>query len=475
MSANQSVTRAVVLAAGRGSRLESERPKPLERVLGLPLLSRTLHTLRRGGVDEAYVVVGYQADQVRRGMEGWIPDGLRVHWVENPDWQEPNGLSVLAAAELVDGPFLLTMTDHVFSPEAVRALIRGGTCGGVNLAVDYDLAGVLDMDDATKVRVRDGRIQDIGKELDEYQAVDTGVFLASPALFDAIRRSARDGDASLSGGVRRLASAGAAGVTDIGDLTWQDVDTPRDRVEARRRLLFSLRKETDGPVARYFNRPLSGLITSVLVRTSVTANQVSVSTLIMSVVGAVLASTGSYTGFLAAAVLFQLASVVDGVDGEIAKLKFMESERGEWIDTLCDNLGYLAFLTGLLVGTWRGGYPDIYLHAGALGLVAAGASIANLTLTVSREQSSGSFLAVEYGYEEGTGIGSRIMRVLHFLGKRDFLAFFALLLAALGRLPLALALFGAGATVFLFPATLKANLTSWARQRRSAVVSSSEA
>jgi 1L-myo-inositol 1-phosphate cytidylyltransferase / CDP-L-myo-inositol myo-inositolphosphotransferase len=466
--AAEPVTQALILAAGMGSRLQSGTPKPLQRVLGLPLLARTMFTLQRAGVTDVYVVVGYEAERVMKGMRRWERDGLTVHWIQNPDWREPNGVSVLAGEDELDGPFYLTMTDHLFQPAVLDALARVGARDGINLAVDYRVGEVLDLDDATKVRVAEGRIAQIGKALTEYDAIDTGVFLASPKLFQALRAARADGEMSLSAGVQRLAAEGHALVTDIGDLMWQDVDNQADLAEAKRKLLAGIRKDSDGAISRFLNRPLSTALSRVLVNTPVTPNQISVSTLVISLIAAGYAASGGYLHFLIAGVLFQIASIVDGTDGEVAKLKFQTSHRGEWIDTVCDNLSYLAFLIGLIVGVQRSELPSFYFLAGVVGFVAAAASIANLTSYVAREKDSGSFLSVRYGYQDGTGLGARFMRAVHFMGKRDFFAFLALVLAIMGQLPLALPIFGVGATLLLFPATLKANVTSWRRQRRGA-------
>ena len=67
----------------------------------------------------------------------------------------------------------------------------------------------------------------IGKELDRFDAVDTGVFFATPKLAEAIRAAADEGKAgSLSDGVQRLADAGEARIADATGLFWLDVDDP---------------------------------------------------------------------------------------------------------------------------------------------------------------------------------------------------------------------------------------------------------
>jgi choline kinase len=67
---------------------------------------------------------------------------------------------------------------------------------------------------------------DIGKEIAHYDALDTGMFLCSPALFGRLESATRDGNCSLSDGMRQLADERRLRALEIGDAQWQDVDTP---------------------------------------------------------------------------------------------------------------------------------------------------------------------------------------------------------------------------------------------------------
>jgi 1L-myo-inositol 1-phosphate cytidylyltransferase len=122
----------------------------------------------------------------------------------------------------------LLMADHIFEPETARVLLRQRLAPGeVILAVDPNIDRIFDLDDATKVRRESDRIVDIGKEIAHYDALDTGMFLCSPALFDRLEAAAaKDGNCSLSDGMRQLIRERRLRALEIGEAQWQDLDTP---------------------------------------------------------------------------------------------------------------------------------------------------------------------------------------------------------------------------------------------------------
>ena len=138
-----------------------------------------------------------------------------------------NGVSVLKARDEIQDNFLLLMADHVFDPETARVLMKQplGASEAI-LAVDPNIDRVFDLEDATKVRREGNLIVDIGKEIANYDALDTGMFLCSPVLFDRLESATRDGNCSLSDGMRQLARERSLRALEIGEAHWQDVDTP---------------------------------------------------------------------------------------------------------------------------------------------------------------------------------------------------------------------------------------------------------
>jgi choline kinase len=239
---------AIILAAGFGSRLQPEAGhKLLERVGGRPMLDYHLDRFAHLGVDVITIVTGYAADALESSLADFErPDGPELRVAHNPDFERSNGLSVLAG---VDGPhrrpgaetgealpcptapFWLTMSDHLLEPVIVEDLragfepdarIEGALC------VDRKIDTLYDVPDANKLRLDDrGHLEAIGKDLDTFQLADVGLFWCDGGFVEALRAErAERGDCSTSDAVVRLAADDRFELWDIGQATWQDIDTP---------------------------------------------------------------------------------------------------------------------------------------------------------------------------------------------------------------------------------------------------------
>jgi len=236
------IDRALLLAAGRGLRIgDDEQPHCLERVGRETLLERWFRVLSALGVRQVALTVGWQAPRILRFVreqELARRFGVALSIYENPSWDGPNGLSVLSARAFLDRPSLLLMADQIAAPALVRALAERGTADrqtGADhaavtwLAVDRDRARVFDLDDATKVRLEGDRVAEISKDLTSYDAISTGLFLASPSLLQALDALERP---SLTEGVAEAARRGQVAAHDAGTHLWQDVDSPAMRHHA---------------------------------------------------------------------------------------------------------------------------------------------------------------------------------------------------------------------------------------------------
>jgi CDP-L-myo-inositol myo-inositolphosphotransferase len=250
----------------------------------------------------------------------------------------------------LDEPFLLLMADNLISPAILNGLIGHGLDGSdLVLAVDErTLAnGCIEDGDVTRVLVEENRIRLIGKGLERFNGYDTGAFLCTPGLFNALEQAVARGDTSLSAGVNELANEGRAGAFPVSSGFWIDVDTPADLRKAERLLLDSLGKRTDGPVSRYLNRRFSRAVSARLSRTSVTPNAVSLASFLLALAGSLLFLHPSYWALAAGGVAAQLSSILDGSDGEVARLKWMTTKFGGWLDSILDRYADAFLLGGL--------------------------------------------------------------------------------------------------------------------------------
>ena len=159
----------------------------------------------------------------------------------------------------------------------------------------------------------------------------------------------------------------------VQEALWQHVATAEDRVCAERKLDRWLVKPTDGIFART-NRRISIPISRQLIKFPITPNMVSLITLGFSFASGVFFAFGGYLYILAGALLSLWASILDGCDGEVARLKLQESDFGCWLETVCDYLYYLFIFAGLTIGLFRGSGVKTCVMWGGLLLFGAIAS-----------------------------------------------------------------------------------------------------
>ena len=200
----------------------------------------------------------------------------------------------------------------------------------------------------------------------------------------------------------------------------------------------ALRKPTDGYVSRTFNRPISLLVSRFLVRTPITPNQISLGVMGFSLVAGWYVAMGDWLHLAIGGFLFHLASVLDGCDGEIARLKFTDSRLGEWMDTLADNVSYLAFFSGVVIGFYR--VTDAP-HVAVLGAAVFAGLLLSLSVLYLYLKSAGSgsmlsFIAAfsKEASETGRGRFHRLTNMLVPVVRRDFFAAFYFLLGLAGQL-----------------------------------------
>ncbi len=213
------------------------------------------------------------------------------------------------------------------------------------------------------------------------------------------------------------------------------------RLQKREKVVVEqILQTTGGWIARHMNKPLSVPVSIFLARWGVSPNQITAFNLLLGLLSGYLAAHGSYGFLVAGALLFQLVSVIDGCDGEVAKLNKRETRFGAWFDTIGDNLSFVAFLVGVTVGVYRISHAAWILWASKISLVSFSILLSIMLSYLFRKKVQKASL-VTYEKEvlgrslEGKrGFWVFLLRYSKYLIKKDFFAFLFLVLA-LAHLP----------------------------------------
>lgn len=243
-------------------------------------------------------------------------------------------------------------------------------------------------------------------------------------------------------------------VAELSDLTpnlatktesWQvRVADDKSADEAAERLWNSCRKSVDGVVSRYLNRHISLAISRRIAASGIKPNHISIVTFSLGAIAAIFAGMGGYMWFVLAGLAYQLNSIVDGVDGELARVKYEFSLLGEWLDTISDDTKDVLFYAGLGIGAWRtwefpieGLGAEAWLWLGGIAVVGKLVSmVAYYTWLIAHKR--GDLLAFEWSFEDEDTEPSALssaMANLKYLTKNDFIVFAAMWMAILGALP----------------------------------------
>jgi len=327
---------AVVLAKDPG--FGSSLPK----VGSVPILLRSILGAAKAGAARIVVVIDrVKGLQVRQELlkTGRVPNHVEWSGVTSGEDSVPTLIGQLASE--IDGHIVLIAGDRVYHPSLhKRAAEWDGGADALTLATGSDVVGLCSLSWEASV------------DLAIHNPITAG---------------------SLEDIEHWISKAHAVQSEDVADEQWQRVLNEQQRRLAERKLDGWLVKPTDGIFARA-NRKISIPISRRIIPYPITPNMVSLFTLGVSLTAGVFLALGGYWNMLTGAVLSWFSSVLDGCDGEVARLKLQESAFGCWLETVCDNLYYLFTFSGLTIGLVRSSGNRSYLVWGGLLLLGVIAS-----------------------------------------------------------------------------------------------------
>lgn len=329
--------KALIIAAGEGSRLRSltqKEPKPLIQLLGLSLIERVILTTKQAGIDEFVVVTGYLGQKIREKLGDGSRHNVRLTYIENTEWHSGNAISVLKVKELLDERFVLLMSDHIFDDRILKELIEYDTRISVVLAIDRKTA----LPEDTKVLEKGGRVVDIGKNIEESNCIDTGIFLCLPKVFSYIEEVVKEGKTELAHAIGRAAENKDVEIFDITRIEsyaskmrkeikpwWIDIDSEEELKRAKEMIIENASKNPSDALACYVHKPIENKLVAVISNYSITPNQLSILVNILAYTATVLFFFGY---LLLGSVLTFVVGIADGLDGKLARVKLSTSKLG---------------------------------------------------------------------------------------------------------------------------------------------------
>ncbi len=290
---------------------------PAVRLAGLPIAERVIRPARRAGYTRILI---------------WLPDDMG---------DQQSRLVIHQLSRSVDGATIVT------TEEQWRALLLELAPGEpVTVVGAGSVVSTALVESARDLPVGADRVRDVPAGTDYRISGVLRITVEAAVRPDAVQRLL----AARREAIRSLPS-GLEVATGKAQLALQ-LRTPDDLATAEQTIRRASYKNTDATLAR-FNRRMSLPLSVALIRTPITANQLSVLLVAVGFYAAWLFSTGHYLAGVIGGLLSLAASILDGCDGEIARLKYQESALGCWIETFGDYSYYIAIFVGLTIGAVR--------------------------------------------------------------------------------------------------------------------------
>jgi len=350
-------------------------PHPLTLLGGLSLLKRALLTAQRAGAKTCYIFANKGHEELQRSLQGEKRLTSTVIWITPSDHSRPP--SAVRGLPSASGHCLLFQVNTLFHPALVHDLGRKAAAGGT---------------------------WGVGGENNAY-ALLLFPFARLATVLTALAR----GENPLANGTGTLAEQEIKAFPTASHFLYQITD-PASAGQAEKAMLLSLENPRDGLVDAYINRKLSCPLTRLLVRTPLTPNQITLLSCLIGLMGAACFFPGGYFLPILGAFFLQLSVVVDCIDGEVARVKFMESPIGDWLDVVCDTIVHVAIFAGIGVGVWKQGE---IAHASLLGGALVAGALLSFPLVTYAEKTEAT------GKERGGWEDRLIQKMVSSLTNRD--------------------------------------------------------
>jgi 1L-myo-inositol 1-phosphate cytidylyltransferase / CDP-L-myo-inositol myo-inositolphosphotransferase len=417
---------AILVAAGTG--IDGERLNSHGKTLvgGIPQVKRLIITAERAGIKRFTIIVEGDNSPLKEILknEKRIKSSLIWH-------------SLGSAIKFEPEPSLILQSNLIISPTGLSGLM-------ICTVSRDEIAVLVDEDKDAWVKTKGDAVEDIS--LSGGKVV--GAFVSHGSLLEKSILNSM----SLKGWTEELVGRGSVKSVRFSDGYWMRLTSDKNSRQEAENLLFSnVRKSSSGWISKNINTRISIPISRLLIRTPLTPNMISV---LIGIIGMLCGFFYAIERPILGAVFLELSTILDGCDGEVARIKLMESKRGQWVDTVSDQLTFLSFVVGVPIGFYRIAKSPLAITLGSINLLIFLFFLVWSFYFLARYAHSGSMVAYPKTIDRLVPVGKRTRLHKFIIKLRPMLtrAFFSpvfLLATILGGYPWVLGLSTLGTSVIL--------------------------
>jgi len=415
---------AILVAAGTG--IEGENLSACGEVNfgSLPQIKRLVITAQRAGIKSFTIIT----DRIDSPLKGLLAGDRRIE--SDISWH-----TLGTDITLGDSPSLIIQSNLVTTPKALSNFMVEEPAPG-EIAVLVDTSG-------------DGWIKASGGEITDLYPKGgraVGAFMASAKMLE---KSIMD-SMSVSAFVKEHISREKVRLREFRDSYWMRLSSDKDSAKKAEELIFRfVGKTATGWLAREVNSKISLPTSKLLVKTPLTPNMISV---LINVIGAFCGIFYAIGHPVIGALCMQAATILDRCDGEIARVKLMETKKGQWVDTISDQVTVLSFLIGVPVGYYSLTHSPAALVLGGINLFIFVFFVVWSFYFLKKYTDSGSLVAyfeVDKLVENNKpSFIRRLIKIVRPMSRRNVYSLGFLVLAIIGGYPWVLGFTTAGLILF---------------------------
>lgn len=342
-------------------------------IAGTPLFKRAILSGQRAGIDEFFILC---KDRNTHEIETYLSGDKRIKSKINiidissqGDDETKKHVNIIHAAKhnyfIINGN---TIFDYSLLLKLSQFDLKSAFAA---ISINKHMNTFREEPGEWYVKLSDANIVDISKDPKFYDGKATGIMLASSGAVNIlVENYFSSPNFSLEEWIWLQIKDKELKAFDIKDNLSMEVVSELHLRECEIRLYNSLGSSVDGPIIdKYINRRISKLITKQLVKTHITPNQTTFLSLIIGIASAWFFMSSGFWNYLAGGLVFQLSFIFDQCDGEIARLKFMESKIGGWFDAFCDSIIRMLIILGMTGSLYATTNQSLILILGILSSI----------------------------------------------------------------------------------------------------------